>query len=208
LTCLVFACTNTEELPSSQTTQVLAVNQSLVATSMKQDTTKPEPKRRSYTMTDPARPIGKINAVYPFDITLKDAKGQLHNSADILKSDDKPTVVLYWLTTCYPCLIEMKAIQKEIDSWKAETDFNIVAISTDFEKNYGSFVKRVEESNWSFEAYVDVNREFRKVLPGALNGLPQSFIFDKNGEIVYHKRKYSTGDERKLYAKVKELAAK
>jgi len=45
------------------------------------------------------------------------------------------------------------------------------------------------------------------VMPGALNGLPQTFIFDKNGEIAYHKRKYRGGDEKKLFAKVKELAA-
>jgi hypothetical protein len=46
------------------------------------------------------------------------------------------------------------------------------------------------------------------VMPGELNGLPQSFVLDKNGNVVMHKRKYSTGDEDQLYEQVKTLAAK
>lgn len=212
LGCFVYAC-NSKPVNSGAEPVLANVNTAPASKPVikpyvpKKDSIDPRVKNRSYVMTDPARPIGEINTAYPFDISLKDAKGNIHNSASILQKNGKPTVVLFWLTTCFPCRVEMKAIQKEIDTWKAETDFNIVAISTDFDKNYDSFVKRVEESNWSFDAYVDINREFRKVMPGALNGLPQSFIFDKDGNIVYHKKKYVTGDEHKLYAKVKELTA-
>ena len=41
-------------------------------------------------------------------------------------------------------------------------------------------------------------------MPGRLNGLPQVFLLDKNGEIVYHKRKYLPGDEDKLFEAIKE----
>ena len=204
---LLFSC-NEPSQESGDVAKAVTTANKIQSPSAVKDTLKPRPKRNPLSMRDPARDIKDINTVYPFDISLKDAAGDIHNSSDILKGNGKPTVVLFWLTTCYPCRIEMKAIQKEIDKWKAETDFNIVAISTDFEKNYKQFVKRVNESNWSWDSYVDVNREFRKVMPGQLNGLPQSFIFDKDGNIAYHKRKYSTGDEFKLYAKVKELAAK
>ncbi len=207
---IFFACNNTTN-DSTNVAQAVVASQSIQTPQPKKDSIKPKPRPKRnnpYVMTDPARPVGEINTTFPFDIALKGPDGKMHNSKDILKSDGKPTVVLFWLTTCFPCRIEMKAIQREMDAWTAETDFNIVAISTDFEKNYGNFVKMVEENNWSFKAYVDVNREFRKVMPGELNGLPQSFIFDKNGEIAYHSRKYSSGDEHKLYAKIKELAAK
>ncbi len=168
----------------------------------------PSKPRGNQTFRDPARPTAQIDTIYPFDIELQTIDGDLVNTSELLKSNGKPTVVLFWLTTCYPCRIEMKAIQKEIDQWKAETDFNIIAVSTDFEKNHDRMVKMVKDNNWSFESYWDLNREFRRVLPGKLNGLPQSFIFDKDGKIAYHKRKYYTGDEQKLYAKVKELASK
>ena len=165
-----------------------------------------KPTRQRYS-TSGARQKADMVQTFPFDIDMKDANGKVHKSNDILKKNGKPTIVLFWLTTCYPCKIEMAAIQKEYEGWKKEADFNLVAISTDFSKNYPAFVDMVNTKNWPWEAYNDVNREFRNVMPGALNGLPQTFVFDKNGEIAYHKRKYRSGDEKKLFAKVKELAA-
>lgn len=148
----------------------------------------------------------EIKQDFPYDIELRTADGTVQKS-DELFDTEKPTVILFWLTTCYPCRIEMKAIQGKYAQWKSETDFNLVAISTDFEKNYGKFQEMVETQGWEWDTYHDFNREFRYVMPGELNGLPQSFIIDKNGKIAYHKRKYRSGDEDKLYAKVKELAA-
>ena len=130
------------------------------------------------------------------------------NSENILAENGKPTVLLFWLTTCYPCRMELSAIKKVYPQWKKEADFNFVVISTDFQKNYVNFVTRVEKEEWEWDTFHDTHREFRKVMPGALNGLPQTFVFDKNGEIAYHKRKYSTGDEHKLFDVVKGLASK
>ncbi|MFK8006532.1 MAG: TlpA family protein disulfide reductase [Saprospiraceae bacterium] len=166
------------------------------------------PRRRSNTIVSTARQKKDINSTFPFDISMTNAKKEVLNSEKTLMSNGKPTVVLFWLTTCYPCRMEMSAIKKVYPDWKKEADFNLVAISTDFKKNYNNFIKRVEKEEWPWETFHDTNREFRLVMPGALNGLPQTFIFDKNGEIAYHKRKYSTGDEIKLFEKVKELAAK
>ncbi len=205
---MLLACGSPEQEQASVVQAAVSTQTEKPIVKFQKDTVKPKAKKNPYVMTDPARPKSSINTAFPFDIALKSPDGKPHVSSDILKANGKPTVVLFWLTTCYPCRIEMKAIQKNIDQWKKETDFNIVAISTDFEKNFDNFVKMVDDSNWSFDAYWDQNREFRKVMPGQLNGLPQSFIFDKDGNIAYHKRKYSTGDEHKLYAKVKELAAK
>jgi len=101
--------------------------------------------------------------------------------------------------------LELKAINKVYADWEKETGVKLVAISTDFKKNYDNFVKRVDESNWTFEAYNDVNREFRSIMPGSLNGLPQTFLLDGDGKIVYHKRKYQTGDEHTLFEKIKAI---
>ena len=172
--------------------------------STQQDTT---PPRRSNVIVSTARPKNKINSNFPFDISMTNAKKEIFNSEKSLANNGKPTVVLFWLTTCYPCRMEMNAIKEVYPDWKKEADFNLVAISTDFKKNYKNFITRVEKEQWPWKTFHDTNREFRLVMPGALNGLPQTFIFDKNGEIAYHKRKYTTGDEMKLFEKVKELAA-
>ena len=171
------------------------------------DTIKPRVNRARYAVNR-ARPATKIKNTYPYDIDLKDATTKTIKSDKILAKNDKPTVLLFWLTTWFPCSMEMKAIKEKYAKWQEEADFNLYAISTDFAKNYPNFVKRLEKEQWPWEAYNDVNREFRHVMPGGLNGLPQTFVIDKNGEITYHKRKYRSGDEDVLFEKVKALAAK
>jgi len=160
---------------------------------------------RFYTPT--ARPAAEIEQNFPFDIDLKKADGTVVNSAEILPKGDKPTVLLFWLTTCRPCFMEMAAIQEKYEAWQAETPFDLFAISTDFPHNFEAFAKRVEDSAWPFEAYNDVNREFKEVLLGGLNGLPQVFVLDTDGQIVYHKRRYRPGDEDKLFAAIQQVAA-
>ena len=175
------------------------------STNIQRDT---NPPRRRNVNVSTARQKDKINNSFPFDISMTNAKKEVLNSEKSLANNGKPTVVLFWLTTCYPCRMELNAIKEVYPNWKKEADFNLIAISTDFQKNYGNFIKRVEKEEWPWETFHDTNREFRLVMPGKLNGLPQTFIFDKNGEIAYHKRKYTSGDEHILFEKVKELAAK
>ncbi len=172
------------------------------------DTLKKPTSIRPRYAVNRSRPASEIKGVYPYDIELKNADSKTIKSDKILADNDKPTVFLFWLTTCLPCSMEMKAIKEKYADWQKEADFNFYAISTDFEKNFPKFIQKVEENKWPWETYNDVNREFRQILPGGLNGLPQTFVLDKNGEIAYHKRKYRPGDEDVLFSKVKELAAK
>lgn len=205
---VLFSCSdqNTPTDSNNSAPKVEIAEASLtLPTNIQRDT---NPPRRSNMVVSTARPKNKIKSTFPFDISMTNAKKEIFNSEKSLMSNGKPTVVLFWLTTCYPCRMELNAIKEAYPNWKKEADFNLVAISTDFQKNYDNFIKRVEIEAWPWETFHDTNREFRLVMPGALNGLPQTFIFDKNGEIVYHKRKYTTGDEDILFKKVKELAAK
>lgn len=155
---------------------------------------------------DTARPAVEIKSTYPYDIELKQADGTIVTSDQVFPTNGKPTILLFWLTTCYPCRMELEALSVEVPKWKKETDFNLIAISTDFEKNFGSFTQRVQDGQWPWQAYNDMHREFSRFLPGGLNGLPQTFVLDANGEIVYHKRKYRPGDEEALYEAVRAVA--
>ena len=210
---LLAACSNGQEQPINTTNQETPKPTTTVtrqAPTQKEATAPPQKNviRKPNYIVETSRNPKDINKSFPYDIDLKSAAGKTINSSEVLGKGDKPTVLLFWLTTCVPCRHEMAAISEKMEAWQAETDFNLVAISTDFQKNYESFVKRVNDSNWPFEAYNDVNREFRLVMPGALNGLPQTFILDKDGNIVYHKRKYKSGDEDTLYEQVKLIASR
>ncbi len=202
---LLFSCNVSQDDKQNKIDEPQAIPVALANNQVANDTT---PKPRSNRVMDTSRPQNEITQAFPFNIDLKTADGKLFNSETILKKNGKPTILLFWLTTCYPCRIEMAAIEEQYPYWKQEVDFNLFAISTDFEKNFPKFEKMVQENNWPWPTYNDVNREFRKVLPGELNGLPQTFVFDGEGNIAYHKRKYSSGDEHTLFEKVKEIAGK
>ncbi len=163
-----------------------------------------QPRQSSYYV-DTARPSNQIQSTFPFDIPLRNAAGDTLNSATVFEKNGKPTVLMFWLTTCGPCRMELNAIAPKFKGWQQEADFNFYAVSTDFPKNFPQFVNRVDEGNWPFPAYHDLNREFRLVMPGELNGLPQVFVLDKAGNIAYHTRKYVPGDEDRLFEEVKKL---
>lgn len=156
-------------------------------------------------ITESGRRPNQIQQHYPYDISLRNALNDTLLSSKAFEKNGKPTVLMFWLTTCAPCKMELKAVANKYSQWQAEKDFNLYAISIDFPKNAEQFVKRVEEANWPFPAYHDFNREFQAVMPGNLNGLPQTFVLDKDGNIVYHSRKFIPGDEDKLFEAIQKL---
>ncbi|MEO6190635.1 MAG: TlpA disulfide reductase family protein [Saprospiraceae bacterium] len=142
---------------------------------------------------------------FPYKIDLQDADNQKINSSKLFKNLKTPIVLVFWLTTCGPCKMELTAITKKYAQWQKEKKFKLYAISTDFQERTPQFISRVKESQWPFQAFHDINREFSTVMPGELNGLPQVFVLDRKGNIKYHHRKYSTGDEDILFEEIKKV---
>ncbi len=205
LSVLIFtACQPQAEATINETATILPAKAG--ATKVARDSVKPQ--RKQHYLVDNSRQLDQMVQVFPFDIDITSATGKPLNSETAFQANGKPTILLFWLTTCYPCRVELEAIKQNYPAWKKETDFNLFAVSTDFPTNYEKYLGMVKKNDWPFPAFHDTNREFRKVMPGGLNGLPQVFVLNAAGEVVYHKRRYSTGDEHKLYAKVKELAMK
>ena len=169
--------------------------------------THPSAKNRNYYVST-ARRARQIDTIYPYDIPIMNGDKKEMLTANTFQKNGKPTVLLFWLTTCVPCRYEMAAIKEKYEAWQQEADFNFYAISTDWPKNHERFYETVAKQQWPWETYLDKDREFLRTMPGRLNGLPQTFILDGNGKIVYHKRKYRPGDEDTLFAKIKATAAK
>ncbi len=158
-----------------------------------------EPKRY-YTST--ARAQHLIDSVFPYDIRMMTMTSDTVLSKDALKND-KPLVMLFWLTTCGPCRAELEAFRVQYDSMQAVVPFRFVAISTDFADKEATIKQRA--AKWPWPTYWDYNREFGLIMPGRLNGLPQLFVFDSAGQLRYHKRKYQTGDEWQVIEALRKL---
>lgn len=143
---------------------------------------------------------------YPYAVTVKDDQNQAHSTNHILPKADKPTVMMFWLTTCNPCARELKSITQHFDQWQQAVPFHLVAMSEDREENYPAFVERIANEKWPFAAYWDFSRQFKSLMPGSLNGLPQTFIFDKHGKMTWSKRGFLPGDEAMIFEQIKAAA--
>lgn len=143
--------------------------------------------------------IQDINKTFPYNIPLVNLEGDTLLSSEILQNEGRPIAIAFWLTTCPPCRMEMSNIKDHYQEIVSETGVRLLFVSTDFGKNEHKIREIIETNEYPFEVYHDVHREFREVMSGGLNGLPQTFILNSSGEILYHKRKYIPGDEFKLF---------
>ena len=142
---------------------------------------------------------------FPFDVALCKPDSSPVNSKTALKSDGEPTLLAFWLTTCYPCMMELDAYTRKYAQWQEESPFNLIAVSTDFPKNFQQIKKVAAERKLPFPIFWDANRMFRELLPGGLNGLPQVFLFNQSGELIWHHKGYYSGLEDEMFEIVKDL---
>ena len=141
---------------------------------------------------------------FPFRVTLTQTDSSELDSKKVFLTG-KPTVIAFWLTTCGPCIKEFAAYTKNYADWKQQVDFNIVGISLDFADRFNQIAPMAAEKKWPFPVYWDRTRAFKQLLPGGLNGMPQVFLFDKTGKLVWQHKGYSAGGEMELFAKIKAL---
>ncbi len=143
-------------------------------------------------------------AAFPFQVRLF-TPDSVAVQSDAVLTKGKPTVLAFWLSTCYPCRLELAAYTAKYAEWQRQADFQIVAISIDFPERFPQMSNMARTANWAFPAYWDREQNFKSLLPGELNGLPQVFLFDKNGQLVWQHRRYMTGDEEELFAQIMAL---
>lgn len=146
------------------------------------------------------------DATFPFNVKLTSPEGTEASSKKVLKSNGKPTVLAFWLTTCQPCKVELATYTKEWPEWQKEQPFNMFAISIDYTEKFPQVQAWAKQSNYPFPVYWDGARAFKDILPGNLNGLPQVFVFDAKGELRYKHKGFRPGDDAELFRQVKEAA--
>lgn len=150
-----------------------------------------------------AQTLEQPSVAFPFSVTLTAPADSSQHSTNTLFSGEKPTVIAFWLTTCMPCMVELGAYAQNFAAWQQQTDFRLVAVSIDFPERFQKVRQVAAEKKWPFPVYWDRERAFKNILPGGLNGLPQVFVFDKKGKLVWQHRKYASGDEVALFEAVK-----
>ena len=138
------------------------------------------------------------------NITIKTLDGQSINTSE-LQNEGNPMIISFWATWCKPCLKELNAIKDVYEDWQEETNVKLIAISIDDARAAARVKPLVAGSNWDYDVYLDVNRDFARAM-GVVN-VPHVFIIDGNRTIVWQSTSYVDGNEDHLLELVKKLIA-
>ena len=115
---------------------------------------------------------------------------------------NKLTVVSYWATWCSPCKKELDAIKDLYPNWKKE-GIGLLAITIDNAQQLNKVKPLIQQKGWSYQVLSDINSESLRVL--SFQTIPQTFIVNQEGMIIYSHSGYSPGDEFELEKKLKSL---
>ncbi|MBS1735736.1 MAG: TlpA family protein disulfide reductase [Bacteroidetes bacterium] len=116
-----------------------------------------------------------IGRIFP-DISLD----SLMNLHAIVKENDL-TLVEFWFSHCQPCIAQFPALKAIYDSYRG-SKFEIVAISTDEEKDEANWKSTIKKYDLAWLQYLDKNGKQSEKLN--INKFPSNFLVDKNGKIV------------------------
>ncbi|MGA0258372.1 MAG: TlpA family protein disulfide reductase [Saprospiraceae bacterium] len=134
-------------------------------------------------------------------VDLKTLDGKTVNIKDYI-GKDKITIVSFWATWCSPCKRELDAVSDFYEEWQDEYDVELLAITIDDARSLAKVPALVETKGWEYTILADVKRELQKALN--FQTIPQTFLLDGKGEIVYTHSGYSPGDEYELEEEIKK----
>ncbi len=139
------------------------------------------------------------------EVTLKTLKGESKNIQDFAKNG-KITVISFWATWCAPCKKELDAIAEVYEDWQEDYDMELVAVSIDTRRAVATVPGMISSKGWEYTVLTGKATELQTAFN--FQTIPQTFLLDQEGNIVYHHNGYVPGDEFELEDKIKALAGK
>lgn len=136
------------------------------------------------------------------DLVINDLNGNKVNVKS-LSSEGKPVALAFWATWCGPCMLELNAINEQIEDWVEETGVKFYAVSIDDAKTVNKVRSLVNGKGWVFDVLLDTNSDMKRHLNFST---PPFTVVIKDGNIVYRHLGYQPGSEQELYEKIKEYS--
>lgn len=138
-------------------------------------------------------------------VDIKTLDGKTVNIQKYTQSG-KITVLSFWATWCKPCQQELDAISEVYPDWQEKYGVQLVAVTIDTQRALAKVGPMVESKGWEYIILSDPNG----AMPAALNfqSIPQTFLLDAKGNVIYEHTGYIPGNEFDLEEKIKAAAGK
>jgi peroxiredoxin len=139
-------------------------------------------------------------------VDIKTLDGKTVNIQTYTHQSGKITVLSFWATWCKPCQQELDAIAEVYPEWQEKYGVQLVAVTIDTQRALSKVGPMVESKGWEYIILSDPNG----AMPAALNfqSIPQTFLLDAKGNVIYEHTGYIPGNEYELEDKIKEAAGK
>ncbi|WP_336518155.1 TlpA disulfide reductase family protein [Pollutibacter soli] len=113
---------------------------------------------------------------------------------------EKYVILNFWATWCEPCMAEMPVIDSIFRMYSGK-GVEIISISLDRNFEKCKQVIQKQQMNWTNI----INDPRVEKAYGDPNGIPQVYLVDKTGKIIYSKSESDDGDLQKLLLVIREL---
>jgi alkyl hydroperoxide reductase subunit AhpC len=98
----------------------------------------------------------------------------------------------------------LQAIDEHYADWQSKYNVKLVAVSIDDARNSRKVKPKVLAENWQYQIILDENMDLARAMN--VNNPPMTFIYDKNGKLVFTHQGYTPGAEEEVEAKLAELS--
>jgi len=139
------------------------------------------------------------------EVQVKDLSGKSVDLKDYLE-EGKNYVFSFWATWCSPCKKELDAISELYPEWQDDYNVEIIAITIDNARALAKVKPMVLEKGWEYTIFSDANQKLYQAMN--VNTVPQTFVVNGQGEVVYSHTGYMPGDEYELEDKLAALSEK
>ena len=126
---------------------------------------------------------------------LKDLNGKPVKTDEFV-NDGKITIVSFWATWCTPCQRELDIYSEVYEEWTKKYGIEVIAITIDNSRQLTKVKPLVAQKQWQFTILSDSNQELMKLMNFSF--VPQTFILDKEGNIVFDHSGFKPGDEYEM----------
>ena len=134
---------------------------------------------------------------------IKELNGSVVNTDDFI-NNGKITIVSFWASWCKPCKVELDAIAEIYPDWVEDYDVELIAITVDNARGLAKVPSIVTSKGWEYRILSDSKQDLQRALN--FQSIPQTFVLDKSGSIIYEHNGYKPGDEFELEDVLKEHA--